>query len=315
MKRIFDLEYQDFMNYDKREIINSIKASEGRTVMAETVISIMPLLDGVSNPETASAFGADMITLNTFDLENPFIFGYDDDFNMFGGIKQIGEQLNKRIEDNSKDENYIKSFKSIVGRFIGLNLEPVPKKTTYPEGMKLTEANLIKAKNLGFDYVVVTANPKTNISNQDILDGVKTAHRIVGSDMVIIAGKMHGAGTGTYYDEQFINDLAAAGADIVLLPAPGTVMGFDLMQAQKLVQTIHQEGLLAMSTIGTSQEGASKAVIENIALMAKQAGVDIQHIGDAGLSGIASPENITALSIAIRGVRHTYRQIARSKRR
>lgn len=57
MKRIFDLEYNDFMNYGKTELLESIKQSEGRTVMAETVISVMPLLDGVANAETASAFG------------------------------------------------------------------------------------------------------------------------------------------------------------------------------------------------------------------------------------------------------------------
>ena len=315
MKRIFDLEYNDFMNFTKHEILTSIKKSEGRTVMSETVISIMPLLDGVSNPETASAFGADMVTLNTFDLNNPFIFGYDDQFNMFGGIGQIGEQLNHKIMENKKDLDYIHKFKSVVGRFIGLNLEPIPKGQPYPEGMKLTKDNLKKAKALGFDYVVVTANPQTNVTNQDIIKGVKTAFDIVGNDMLIIAGKMHGAGEGTYYDDHFIQDLAEAGADIILLPAPGTVMGFDLKQAQNLVKTIHGQGLLAMSTIGTSQEGSSRKTVEDIALLSKQAGVDIQHIGDAGLSGIATPENITALSITIRGVRHTYRQMARSKRR
>ena len=35
-----------------------------------------------------------------------------------------------------------------------------------------------------------------------------------------------------------------------------------------------------------------------------------KHIGDAGFCGIALPENIMALSIAIRGKRHTYHKIA-----
>lgn len=42
------------------------------------------------------------------------------------------------------------------------------------------------------------------------------------------------------------------------------------------------------------------------------AGADIQHIGDAGYAGVALPENIMALSIAIRGVRHTYGRMAYS---
>lgn len=43
--------------------------------------------------------------------------------------------------------------------------------------------------------------------------------------------------------------------------------------------------------------------------------MDIQHIGDAGYSGVADPENLMALSIAIRGKRHTYYRMAQSIRR
>ena len=42
------------------------------------------------------------------------------------------------------------------------------------------------------------------------------------------------------------------------------------------------------------------------------AAVDIQHIGDAGYAGIALPENIMTLSIAIRGKRWAYHTIASS---
>ncbi|MEE3408252.1 MAG: haloacid dehalogenase-like hydrolase, partial [Erysipelotrichaceae bacterium] len=44
----------------------------------------------------------------------------------------------------------------------------------------------------------------------------------------------------------------------------------------------------------------------------KMAGADIHHIGDSGYVGMALPENILAYSIAIRGVRHTYRKIGQS---
>ncbi|HLS52722.1 MAG TPA: haloacid dehalogenase-like hydrolase, partial [Tissierellaceae bacterium] len=69
-------------------------------------------------------------------------------------------------------------------------------------------------------------------------------------------------------------------------------------------------------TIGTSQEGADKQTIRNIALYSKMAGADIHHLGDAGMTvGMATPENIMAYSIAIRGKRHTYRRMARSVNR
>ena len=46
---------------------------------------------------------------------------------------------------------------------------------------------------------------------------------------------------------------------------------------------------LAMTAIGTSQETSVLATIREFALSGKRAGVDIQHIGDAGWGGIALP--------------------------
>jgi hypothetical protein len=85
-----------------------------------------------------------------------------------------------------------------------------------------------------------------------------------------------------------------------------------LEKVTRLIDFIHKKGALAMTAIGTSQEGADKATIRQIALMSKMAGADIHHIGDTGLLGLALPENIFAYSVAIRGVRHTYSRIARS---
>ena len=103
-----------------------------------------------------------------------------------------------------------------------------------------------------------------------------------------------------------------AGADVILLPAPGTVPGITMEYARKLIKKAHEKGALAMTTIGTSQEGADEATIRQIALMCKMAGADIHHIGDSGYMGMALPENITAYSVAIRGKRHTYRRMAMS---
>lgn len=65
----------------------------------------------------------------------------------------------------------------------------------------------------------------------------------------------------------------------------------------------------------SDQEGTDKGTVRQIALMSKTAGADIHHIGDAGYGGMAIPENIMALSIAIKGRRHTYRRMALSLRR
>ena len=70
-----------------------------------------------------------------------------------------------------------------------------------------------------------------------------------------------------------------------------------------------------MSAIGTSQEGARPETIRQMAVTNKMCGVDIQHIGDAGYTGLAPVENIYEMSIAIRGLRHTLAIISKSVNR
>jgi hypothetical protein len=54
--------------------------------------------------------------------------------------------------------------------------------------------------------------------------------------------------------------------------------------------------------------------IRDCTLLSKQTGADIHAIGDAGLSGIASPENIYQMSITTKGRRLTFTRIAGSRR-
>ncbi|MFO7152044.1 MAG: hypothetical protein DIU66_002245 [Bacillota bacterium] len=315
MKRIFELGLEDFMNMKKREIIECVKASEGRAVMAETVIAVPPLIYGVSNPELAAAFGADFVTLNLLDLKNPFVYGIDDEgIDLSLGVESLS-RLIERFKGRNDISGYARRIKGIVGRFVGVNLEPVPEGKSYPEGRVLSDENLERVVQMGFDYVVITGNPKTGVSGEGILKGIERARCILGDEALIMAGKMHAAGGENIYDPDFLSDFAKAGADVVLIPGPGTVPGVDLDLAKQMIGKIHDAGALAMTTIGTSQEGATAGVVEQIALLSKMAGADIQHIGDAGYSGVAFPENIMALSVAIRGKRHTYRRMAYSIRK
>jgi len=113
-------------------------------------------------------------------------------------------------------------------------------------------------------------------------------------------------------DETIIGRWIDAGADIVLLPAPGTVPGISAERVRDLIGVVHVKGALAMTAIGTSQEGSDEATIRQIALWAKSCGADLHHIGDSGYPGIAVPENILAYSIVIRGRRHAWRRMAAS---
>ena len=146
---------------------------------------------------------------------------------------------------------------------------------------------------------------------EDIVETVALAKKHFSG--LIIAGKMHGAGVNeALIDEQTVISFLEAGADIILVPAVGTVPGFSDAELKDIVQFVHQRNGLVLSAIGTSQESSDPDMIRDIAIRNKICGVDIQHIGDAGYGGVAPVENIFAMSKAIRGIRHTVSRVARS---
>ena len=105
--------------------------------------------------------------------------------------------------------------------------------------------------------------------------------------------------------EEDVRAFAGAGADVILMPAPGTVPGITTEYVRKLVSCAHKLGKLTLTAIGTSQEGADTATIREIALMCKMTGTDLHHLGDSGYVGMALPENILEYGKVIRG-RETY---------
>ena len=303
MKRILNCTASDFKQMEKQDLLQSIHASEGRTLLSEVICTSSPLYPELTNAEYVAAFGADLILLNMFDVNRPRIEGLDD------------------------DKNVIQRLKDLVGRPVGINLEPVDMQAdsletldVLPEGRRATRASLQKAKELGVDFVCLTGNPKTGVTNEAIIQSVKSAKEVAENQFFIIAGKMHGAGVRVdaedgFVDENVVEAYIQAGADVILLPGVGTVPGITLEKTAHLVDIAKKKGALALTTIGTSQEGADDETIRQIALYNKMAGADIHHIGDAGLHGIAVPENIMNYSIAIRGKRHTYIRMASSIRR
>ncbi|PWJ95647.1 hypothetical protein C7380_10461 [Oceanotoga teriensis] len=302
IKRILDLNASDIKKLNKEDILNSIKAAEGRTVMSEIIGKYPPILGDVSNVEVACSFGTDIILLNMYDVENPVINGLE-------------------IQD---DENFLRELKDIVGRIVGINLEPVDEsKELFDEKIKISEGRLATVNNVkkvldqGADFIVLTGNPKTGVTNEKIINTINNIRNELGENVLIIAGKMHSSGN----DEEIINqkiveEFIEAGADIILVPAPGTVPGITLQKITDITSYVHKKNKLIMTTIGTSQEGSDDYTIKQIAINSKMAGVDIHHIGDAGMSpGIATPENIMNYSISIKGKRHTYRRMAKSIKR
>ena len=304
MKRILDCKASDFLAADPKELLQSIAASEGRVVACETIGAIQPMLGEITNAEFAAAMGADILLLNMFDVQNPVI----------RGLPQCAP------------EDTIRVLKKLTGRPIGINLEPVEQVVevdemwAMTEGRKATVANAHRAADMGVNFILLTGNPGVGVTNEAILQTLRAYKREIGDRIILAAGKMHASGVVGEGAEKIITreDIAAfaeAGADIILMPAPGTVPGITMEYIRGLVSFAHSLGCLTITAIGTSQEGADTATIRQIALMAKMAGTDIHHLGDTGYGGMALPENIQAYSIAIRGIRHTYRRMAASVNR
>ena len=299
-KRLIDTTARELVSYNKQELLTSIADSEGRTLAAETIGTVTPMLVDITNAEFVTSLGADLIMLNVFDVNEPVI----------KGLPQV------------PPEEVVREVKRLTGRMVAINLEPAIVKDTedksvwnLTKGRQATPENAKKAADMGVDMIVLTGNPGVGVENDAILQALSQLKEAVGDRVILTAGKMHASGVLSEAGEKILTEnevesFVDAGADVILLPAPGTVPGISMEYAAKLIKRAHEKGALAMTTIGTSQEGADEDTIRQIALMCKMAGADIHHIGDSGYMGMALPENIMAYSVAIRGKRHTYRRMA-----
>lgn len=302
LKRLIDTTARELTSYNKAELLTAISDSEGRTLAAETIGTVTPMLVNITNAEFVASLGADLIMLNIFDVNDPIIQGLP----------------------QTSPEDTIREVKRLTGRMVAINLEPAVIKDGQEEsvwnlttGRQATVENARKAADMGVDMIVLTGNPGVGVDNEAIIQALSRLKEAVGDRVILTAGKMHASGIISEAGEKILTEkdveaFVDAGADVILLPAPGTVPGITMEYAGNLIRKAHEKGALAMTTIGTSQEGADEATVRQIALMCKMAGADIHHIGDSGYMGMALPENITAYSVAIRGKRHTYRRMAMS---
>lgn len=306
-KRILNMTPKELTNLTKEEIISAIAGNEGRMLVSETIGITIPLLTDVTNAEFAASMGADMILLNMFDVQEPEIMALPK-------VDTI---------------DTVREVKRLTGRMIGINLEPVDDALASENaetmwamsaGRYATVENAVRAQKMGVDMIVLTGNPGNGVSNGAIISSLRAISEKIGDKIVLAAGKMHAAGVIGEGGEKIITkedicQFAGAGADVILMPAPGTVPGITTEYIRELVSYAHSLGKLTLTAIGTSQEGADVDTIKRIAIECKMTGTDIHHIGDSGYVGMALPENIMAYSIAIRGIRHTYHRMAQSLER
>lgn len=308
MKRFLDCTASDFEKMNKAELLEAISASEGRLLVCETIGTMQPMLGDVTNAEFVASMGADIILLNIFDVNKPVV----------QGLPEVEEK------------DVIRKVKELTGRPIGINLEPIEqgKESTVDtidmwqltNGRVAALENAKKAIEMGVDLIVLTGNPGIGVTNKAITETLQLFREELGDQVILVAGKMHASGILSEAGENIITkedvtSFAKAGADIILMPAPGTVPGITTEYVRSLVVCAHNLGKMTLTAIGTSQEGADTDTIKNIALMCKMTGTDLHHLGDAGYGGMSLPENILAYGKVIRGIRHTYHRMAVSIKR
>ena len=151
MKRLLNCTASDFEQMDKHQLLQSIEASEGRTMLAEVIVQASPLYPGITNAEYVAAFGADLVLLNQFNVQSPHINDLP----------------------STESNQVISTLKRLIGRPVGINLEPVdenPESTEtlekLDEGRMATKRSIEKAKERGIDFFCFTGNPKTGVTNE-----------------------------------------------------------------------------------------------------------------------------------------------------
>lgn len=211
MKRLISCDTSDLEGRTRQELLGALEASEGRVIVQElSLFRDAAMLEPITDAEIACAFGADLILLNAFDCVNPHV----------AGITAPADQT-------------IRTLKRYIGRLIGLNLEPVGTSETLgeleamPEGRAGTVENALRARDLGFDFILLTGNPGTGVDNAAILEATRAMREALGDDMLIFAGKMHAAGSRAEAGEKIVSKediraFAEAGAATSFsFPLPG----------------------------------------------------------------------------------------------
>lgn len=307
LKRLIDCTANEMRQMNKQELLKSIVLSEGCVVACETVGAVQSVLGSVTNAEFAAGMGADMLILNRFDVNEPEIWG----------LPKV------------KKEETIREIKRLTGRIVGVSLEPADQSMfaganeeawSLANGTKATLHNARRACAMGADMIVLTGNPESDVQNKAISESLRTIFNEIGDKVVLAAGKIHASGplkeTGQGpISKPDIRRFKEAGADVILMPAPGTIPGMTVEYIREMVLYAHSLGMLTITAVGTSQEGADRDTIRRIALLSKMTGTDMHHLGDGAYAGMALPENIMAYSIAVKGIRQTYLRMAQSVNR
>ncbi|MER5882825.1 hypothetical protein ABT160_03260 [Streptomyces sp. NPDC001941] len=288
--RILDLDREGLAALRGRALTASVAAAEGRTVVAEVFAERAAMMPdpngwGVHNAELVAAFGADVVVLNLIER------AWDGERLTLPGLGTFTS---------------ITDLAATIGRPVGINLEP----GDVPEIRRAKPEYAKRLVDMGAAMLCLTANPGTGGSYEGLARVTEELRAGLGDDVALWSGKMHHAGHPERVTKERLTSLVSAGADGVVMPLPGTLPGVTKELAAEAVAAVQDAGAVVMGAIGTSQEGSHPNVVPQLALNAKEIGVDAHHFGDSYIPGMCDPEVMYAYSVAIRGRRHTWNRMA-----
>ncbi len=303
VKRFISATGSDFEKMNAMELKESVYKSEGRVIMGQHLLfDGKGLVRGVTNTEVMSAFGADMVLLNTMNL---------DDMDKNPGLCGLSiSELKNRV-------------KRPIGIYLGCptaDYKAKPDELYAASGMLCTPEHVAKCVELGVDFIILGGNPGSGTSITDVVAAAAWVKKKYGDKLFVFAGKWEdgitekvlGDPLADYDAKDIIRQLIDAGVDCIDFPAPGSRAGISVSMIQELVQYVHtyKPGTLAMTFLNSSLEGSDIETVRLIALKMKETGADIHAIGDGGFAGCTTPENILQLSISIKGKPYTYFRMA-----
>ena len=302
------------LGYSPDELLDAIRMSEGRTVVAVARVRGPNACDGVSNMELCAGFGADIVALGLYNPYEPY----------FPGLPNL-------VEDKTEDDTLAKvqmdlgrgwklgEVRELIGRPVAAAMYGTDQ--SFPDQMEASfvrlpgstaTARLLVDQGVDIIQLMDWLAPVSDVA--DLLSDIK---REIKGHAVLSFARPNGWGLfgqiadRPFFDLKELEVLIKAGAQIVEIPAVSTFPGATIELVGSWAQKIHELGALCNMWIASSQEGADTATIRAIALASKQAGTDMMTISDVWLNeSVPDPENIVTLGLALRGRRHTYRRMA-----
>lgn len=297
-KRILDAAASDFFSMNAAQLAQSIRETEGRTISAEVICTYEPPVEGVTHAEIAAAFGADIITLDHYDPDQPLIRGLP---------SSIASQ-----------PDILRQLKRMIGRPIAVNMAV----TRQNEGgwlytRRYSPERLEKLVQQGADIVFLYGDSATGQTAREVAAAAHEARRRYGDSLMLVGvpdvyfpAPVNEAIRQQY--RQAHQEIIEAGAQCIGLVMPGSKQSWRLEDTAALVDHVHQLNGLVWLILTGSVEGSPLENIQQMALNAKMVGGDVYRLDEAGLAGMPLPENILEFSLTIRGKRHTYRRMALS---